>query len=62
MKEKYLAHYLDAKFDPTYAAVEYVRLGKNLEEYNEELNPDVEITKNIPWGTVCAAFRIRDPV
>ena len=25
----------------------YVRIGKNLEEYNEELNPDVEVTKNI---------------
>lgn len=47
IERKYLAHYLDAKFDTTYAATEYVRLGKNLEEYNEELNPDVEITKNI---------------
>lgn len=25
----------------------YVRLGKDLEEYNEELNPDVEVQKNI---------------
>ena len=25
----------------------YVRLGKDLEEYNEELNPDVEVNKNI---------------
>ncbi len=44
---KYLAHFLDAAFDTTYAAPNYVRLGKDLEEYNEELNPDVEITKNI---------------
>lgn len=47
IERKYLAHYVDAEFDMTYAASEYVRLGKNLEEYNEELNPDVEVTKNI---------------
>lgn len=47
LERKYLVHYLDASFsgDPT----NYVRLGKDLEEYNEELNPDVEIQKNI-WG------------
>lgn len=47
IERKYLAHYLDAAFDTTYAETEYARLGKNLEEYNEELNPDVEVTKNI---------------
>ena len=47
VERKYLAHYLDAAFDTTYAATEYARLGKNLEEYSEELNPDVNITKNI---------------
>lgn len=47
VERKYLAHYIDAKFDTTYAATEYVRIGKNLEEYSEELNPDVEITHNI---------------
>lgn len=45
VERKYLAHYLDANFNKTTA--EYVRLGKDLEEYNEELNPDVEVTKNI---------------
>ena len=45
IERKYLAHYLDASFDGT--SVNYVRLGKNLEEYSEELNPDVEITHNI---------------
>lgn len=45
IERKYLAHYLDASFGG--ATTEYVRLGKNLEEYNEELNPDVEVTKNI---------------
>lgn len=47
IERKYLAHYLDGKFDTTYAAPEYVRIGKDLEEYSEELNPEVEVTKNI---------------
>lgn len=47
VERKYLAHFLDAKFDTTYKSPTYVRLGKNLEEYSEELNPDVEVTKNI---------------
>lgn len=46
-ERKYLAHFLDAAFDATYAVAEYVRLGKDLEEYSEELNPDVETKKNI---------------
>ena len=46
-ERKYLAHYLDAKFDTSYAAAEYVRLGKDLEEFSVELNPDVETSKNI---------------
>ena len=46
-ERKYLAHYLDAKFDKTYAAAEYVRLGKDLEEFTVELNPDVQTSKNI---------------
>lgn len=47
IERKYLAHYLDAKFDASYTKTEYVRLGRHLEEYSEELNPDVEVTKNI---------------
>lgn len=46
-ERKYLAHFLDAAFDTTYAASNYVRLGKDLEELSEELNPDVETRKNI---------------
>lgn len=46
-ERKYLAHYLDAAFDTTYAAAEYVRMGKDLEEYSVELNPEVETKKNI---------------
>lgn len=44
---KYLVHYLDAAFDTTYAETDYVRLGKDLEEFTVELNPDVEAKKNI---------------
>lgn len=45
IERKYLAHYLDSSFGGETAA--YVRIGKDLEEYNEELNPDVELKKNI---------------
>lgn len=45
VERKYLAHYIDTSFGGTTAA--YARLGQDLEEYNEELNPDVEISKNI---------------
>lgn len=47
IKREYLAHFIDAAFDTTYESPSYVRLGDDLEEYNEELNPDVEIKKNI---------------
>lgn len=46
-ERKYLAHYLDSAFDTTYKACQYVRLGKDLEEFTVELNPDVETAKNI---------------
>ena len=45
IERKYLAHYIDASFNGQ--TVNYVRLGKDLEEYNEELNPDVEVQRNI---------------
>ena len=45
IERKYLAHFIDASFGGE--TVNYVRLGKDLEEYNEELNPDVEVNKNI---------------
>ena len=47
IERKYLAHYIDGAFDPSYAATEYIRLGKDLEEYTIELNPEVETRKNI---------------
>lgn len=46
-ERKYLAHYLDGAFDTTYAAAAYVRLGKDLEEYNLNLSPSVESKQNI---------------
>lgn len=46
-ERKYLAHYLDSAFDTKYTSCAYVRLGKDLEEYSVELNPDVETKKNI---------------
>lgn len=45
IERKYLAHYIDASFGGS--TVNYVRLGSDLEEYNEELNPDIEVKKNI---------------
>ena len=45
IERKYLAHYVDESFGGETAS--YVRLGDDLEEYNEELNPDVEVKKNI---------------
>ena len=44
IERKYLAHYIDVGFG---AEVNYIRLGLDLEEYAEELNPDVEVAKNI---------------
>lgn len=45
IERKYLAHFIDASFGGT--TPNYVRLGQDLEEYNIELNPDVEAKKNI---------------
>lgn len=50
---KYLAHYIDASFGES--TTSYVKLGKNLEEYNEELNPDVNVTENI-WNEQSVQF------
>ena len=46
-ERKYLAHYIDSAFDTTYAAPEYVRLGKDLEEFSPEMSAQVETKKNI---------------
>ena len=44
-ERKYLAHYIDTSFNAT--SPSYDRLGKDLEEYSIELNPDGESKKNI---------------
>lgn len=45
IERKFLAHFIDASFGSE--TPNYVRLGQDLEEYQEELNPDVEVKKNI---------------
>ena len=45
IERKYLAHYIDASFGAT--ETEYVRLGKDLEEFNDQLNPEIEVKQNI---------------
>lgn len=53
IERKYLAHFVDANFnvDPANlasgATFNYYRLGKDLESFAVELNPQVEIRKNI---------------
>ena len=42
---KYMAHYIDASFGGD--SPEWERLGKDLEEYNVEMNPDTESVANI---------------
>lgn len=44
---KYLAHLIDAAFDLTYEATNYVRIGKDLEEFSMEMAPEVESKRNI---------------
>ena len=43
IERKYMAHYIDAGTD----GENYVRLGKDLEEYSPEMSAEVETTKNI---------------
>lgn len=45
LERKYLAHFIDSAFNAKAEA--YVRLGKDLEEYTIEMNPDGESSKNI---------------
>lgn len=52
IERKYMAHYLDTAFNPsTTGTPSWYRLGEDLEEYNVELNPDTEVTKNILGNT-----------
>lgn len=45
IERKYLAHYIDSAFSAGQPA--YSLLGKDLEEFNIELNPEVESKQNI---------------
>lgn len=45
IERKYLAHYIDASLGAGF--INYVRLGKDLETYSEELNPQVNIQRNL---------------
>ena len=47
LERKYLAHYIDAAFDPTGENTNYVRLGDHLEELNVEMNPSIDSKNNI---------------
>lgn len=46
-ERKYLAHYLDGNFDLTYQDTDYIRIGKDLEEFSVELSPNIETKANI---------------
>lgn len=46
---KYMAHFLDAGSLCHGETPKHEKLGKNLEEYNVDLNPDTSVEKNI-WG------------
>lgn len=45
IERKWLAHYIDSGFSTTTPT--YVRLGRDLEEYNEELSPNISSITNI---------------
>lgn len=45
IERKYLAHFIDANFNAT--TTSNYRLGKDIEEYNIEMNGEVETKKNI---------------
>ena len=45
MERKMMAHYIDASFGGE--TIDWYRLGEDLEEFNVEMNPDIEQRKNI---------------
>lgn len=47
LERKYLAHFVDAAFDLTGAATNYVRLGDHLDDLTVNMNPTVETSSNI---------------
>ena len=51
LERKFLAHYIDVGMNSSYT--NYVRLGKDLEEYKEELNPQINVQRDLK-GEPCA--------
>ena len=47
IERKYMAHYIDASDPNAKGTANYVRLGKDLEEYSPELSANVEKKQNI---------------
>ena len=47
LERMYLAHFIDVNFDPTGTSANYVRLGEGIEEFNVEMNPEIETTNDI---------------
>lgn len=50
IKRKFMAHYIDAAL-PAAGKPEYIRLGKDLEEYTVEMNANVDTKNNIMGET-----------
>lgn len=50
IKRKFMAHFIDSALPGT-SATEYVRLGKDLEEFNVEMNANVDTKNNICGDT-----------
>ena len=57
IERKYLAHFIDAGFGGT---ANWTRLGKDLEEYNIEMNAEIETKKNI-LGEATTAVKGYEP-
>lgn len=57
-ERQYLLHYIDSSFDGSSAT--YVRLGKDLEDFSIEMNPDSETVKNI-WGETSITVKGYEP-
>ena len=51
IERKYMAHYLNAAFAVDAGTANYVRLGKDLEEYSPELSANVDKKQNILGNT-----------
>ena len=52
IERKYMGHFLDTNFlTGSTGTPSWYRIGEDLEEYNVDLNPDTELTKNILGST-----------